>query len=419
MLRVAPASEATAASRQQAEGAARARGAVGPLGGIDVDIELPGAEGLIERPATVERPPTEMARGGEHLARPDGVRRGRAGSDGVDAPAINLAERDDRAHLLPNLRTFVDRSQIGRRRNGRDRASPEDAQVGPRPMMLTFVAVGKGVRHEQRREARFDPSGGAYTGALSNRVGVRPGALPRPKGDTWRPRDQGDGSEGTAARPIPGLGVHDRAGGDDQRASAAVADAGQQAHFGHDAAPSSERGDRSDTVDAEQESDATDRALMQASSAGGTPGSGIGGQLAAGFEAGSGGVSGEGSRANVNGSEPGSHFGVDPADVRRRSYLRRVWSRIHGNWSARDFPTEAALAGKSGHTIVSFSIGPRGRVRDVRITRRSGVPSFDSRMREAVVRAAPFGPLPVDMQPVWNHSHDFIINNPIVMAPRN
>jgi TonB family protein len=114
------------------------------------------------------------------------------------------------------------------------------------------------------------------------------------------------------------------------------------------------------------------------------------------------------------GSGNGRGVAIDPADARRRSYLRGVWGKIDRSWSASSFPKWAALEGRGGYTIVSFVIGPRGEVSRVSLARRSGYPGFDAAMRAAVQQAAPFGPPPDDLAPPFRHQHDFVVKNPAV-----
>jgi TonB family protein len=91
--------------------------------------------------------------------------------------------------------------------------------------------------------------------------------------------------------------------------------------------------------------------------------------------------------------------------------------RIQGRWSADDFPRQAAIDGKQGHTIVSFTVLGDGSVVHVRVTRPSGFPDFDRKMLRAVMRAAPFGPLPHELGPVLHRTHDFVVSNPAVRPP--
>jgi len=386
---------------------------------IDVELELPPAS---PRALDLARGPDAEARtlslphsGGEGVARPDTRLAGRGGDPTSEAPAINLAPRDDRAHLTPMLRSRVDRAQEARLRNAATRSSPEDDSVNERPMTLTFFADGEGARREQRPYARHDPSGGTWLAGISQRQGFGAGLAPRRlPGDELRNRLPGDGRHGNAALTMPvGAGVGDRAAGYDSRSSADVFDARPMALTGRRASRATHRGLLRDDVDAEQEDISRERSLLHASTAGGPAGLGRGGQ-SGGHHIGSGGVAGPGSRSRAFGDGRGRGRGIDPADARRRSFLRNMWLKIHSSWSASAFPKRAALLGQQGYTIVAYTVFADGSVHSVRTVRPSGFPSFDAKMRAAVRRAAPFGRLPADFGGRLHHRHEFVVKNPVV-----
>jgi TonB family protein len=186
---------------------------------------------------------------------------------------------------------------------------------------------------------------------------------------------------------------------------------------GDESSPSSERGQQSDDVDAEQEVVAREPSMLRASTAGGKQGVGRGGARGDG-RTGSGGLRGAGSRSRALGDGAGRGVVANPADARRRTYIRGMWGKIEGQWDAnRDVPRWAKLAFKQPYTIVSFEVQPSGRVRNVRVTRTSGIPEFDARMRAAVLRAAPFGRLPSELGPLLRHQHPFMVSNPVVRPP--
>ncbi len=365
------------------------------------------------------RPETRPAAGGRTIARPDTGRPGRGGTAEADQPAANLADSSDDLLRDVFLRSRLDRSQIARIRAGAHRASPEDDQVSERPMQLTFVAVGTGQRRESRPAATTDPSGGALRSTRAVRVGRAPGPLPPELGGDLQPSplSHGDLSTGTAQRSQPGSGVYDRSPGKDDRHSAAVMTGQPQAHLGDSSSPAAKRGPRQDTADSEQEAQSLDPGMMRASTPGGRSGSGVGGTPGPNGP-GSGGTAGTGSHSSALGSGSGGPLGINPADARRRSYIRSMYARIHASWSARDFPKSAALKGRQGYTIVGFTVTADGAVYHAVVMRPSGVPSFDEKVRRAVLRAAPFGPLPPDLLPALNTSAEFTVTNPVV-RPRH
>ncbi len=389
---------------------------------IDVGLELPPAAALSE-PSRIA---TTHAQGGDRMARPDVRRAGRGGNDEVAVAAVNLAPRDDEAHLIPAMRSRLERSQTARHRTGSQRRSPEDDQVTPRPLVLTFVADGTGERQQTRRFARTDPSAGAWRSARAGRDGAPPARRPASEKDAERrvrtsagAQDEGlVGKQGTASanRTTTGAGQYRGPAGLDDRSSARVAKGRVLAVQGANSAPADQRGEQSDTVDAEQEVMPRERALLRASTAGGKAGQGKGGQEGPG-STGSGGDTGPGSRATPLGSGPGHAAGVDPADLRRRVYLRQLWSKIHRSWSARDFPKWAALQGHQGHAIVSFRVAADGSVGSIVLSRRSGFSAFDNKMLAAVRRAAPFAPLPTGFGASLQHQHAFVVSNPAVLPP--
>jgi len=387
---------------------------------IEVGVELPVGTVTMPTSRDVELA-SEVRRGGDVMPRPDTKRAGRGGSDEVPFPAVNLAPRNDEAHLVPALRSRIDRAQQSRTRSGDERRSPEDDRVSPAPMLLTFVADGEGDRAEQRPAALRDPAGGGWRGALPAQA-ARSVAAPRhPDGERTAPPSPAvpiaSPGDGQAARTAAGAGVMDRLPDLDSRASAAVARARPQTIRGRESSPANQRGAQQDDVDAEQEVMTRDPSLLRASTAGGAAGQGPGGQ-AGGKLPGAGGDSGPGSTARALGSGAGPGTGIDPADARRRRYLRAIWGKIHGSWSGADFPRWAVFEGRQGYTIVSFVVLRDGSVVQVRVSRSSGIPEFDARMVHAVRRAAPFGALPDDLGPVLVHSHEFVVSNPAVRPPR-
>jgi hypothetical protein len=267
---------------------------------IEVELELPQASTALRLPDVLAVPlPTEPLSGGDLLPRPDTKRAGLGGSDEVEAPAVNLAPRDDEAHLVPAIRSRIDRAQVARTHTGPRRRSPEDDRVGRQPTMLTFVADGNGRRQEQRPAARFDPSGGGWRAALPARAAAAIGTQAQP---LWGARTlavapkagRAMARDGVAAQPLGGAsdgsrvgssvgssvgsGVMDRAAGSDSRVSADVARARPQTIDGPESSPTNLRGDQQDDVDSEQEVVSQSPALLRASTAGGEQGAGPGGQ---------------------------------------------------------------------------------------------------------------------------------------------
>jgi TonB family protein len=375
----------------------------------ELSIELPALalETLRGAWSDTSAPPNEAMPGGEAVSRPDTGRDGRGGERSADE-AINLAARDDEATLSPLLQSRIDRSQHARRKNARERRSPEDDSVSDHPTVLTLFVDGGELGHAPWQVATTAPLAGTLLGRLRHHPGGLVDPLDPGAGVPPRPWAAGDGlpyedEQGFAAARLPS----DSAGG------VGAARERPMSLPGEDSSSADERGELSDTQNAEQEDQTEEPGLLHASTAGGSDGAGKGGEAAPG-PTGSGGEVGKGSRSSALGSGSGNGGMVDPADARRRRYLRNVWARIQGSWSANDFPRDAAIEGKQGYTIVSFVIHKDGSVSAVRTARGSGFPSFDAKMRAAVRRAAPFGPLPKDFGGAVSRTHTFIVSNPAV-----
>ncbi|HHH27852.1 MAG TPA: TonB family protein [Polyangiaceae bacterium] len=382
-------------------------------------LRSPPALALVADPkaSAMSRP----APGGERMARPDSGTPGRGGDREVDAPAVNLAPRDDRAHLTRALRSRLERAQQARQRSGTERRSPEDDTVTEAPTILTFFADGEGAREQPQMHRRHAPrpaTAGQWAAYRAEQAGAGAERGPRePLGDGPTRRPAGDEVAGSSDRAAPGPGATDGHPSYVAIHDFELARAQPMALQGRSSSRSDDRGDAIDDVNSEQEVRDRDRSLLAASTAGGETGVGRGGEAGPG-RPGSGGLRGEGaaSRALGDGRGPGSN--VDPADARRRRYLRGLWGRVQSSWDVSSFPKWAALEGRGGSTIVSFVVQADGSVSNVVTVRPSGFPEFDARMRAAVRRAAPFGPPPTDLRAPFRHSHEFVVTNPAVRPKR-
>lgn len=385
-----------------------------------LDIELPTIlDGTLAEDAVppLAPPPAPLPRGGgEHEPRPDARTQGRGGADTSRDPALNLADRDEQILLSPEVPSRLDRSQIQRLRSASHRASREDLRASRAPMELTFLAMGRtdSPRPEHRPPADRDPSRGAQQNGIPARAGTTLGAATLPDGlGATRPSDPGGSTLG-AAEPSPGLGVRDGAPGTDPHASARVAHARPLVEEGVPSVPAETRGKPSDTVDSEQEVATAMLSILHASAAGGAPGPGTGGTTAPG-PTGAGGTTGPGSRASALGTGKGPALDNALEDPRRSLYLRSVRAKVNPLWS---FPRWAAAEGLEGISTITFTIRADGSVTSVTITRPSGIPEFDESCKSAVLRAAPFGPLPPTFPPSYRLSMSFDAKNPAVLPKR-
>lgn len=384
-----------------------------------VELELPTLlDGTLApaAPRAGDLPPVPLARGGgEGTPRPDMDRRGRGGTDTAPEPAQNLADRDDELLLSPELRTRIDRSQIQRIRSSTRRASREDWRASRAPMELTFLASGStGARPERRTPADSDPSVGARDRGAPERRGGVLGAAELPPGvGQQRPRDVGGPIEG-ADRASAGIGVRDGVPGADHRESARVALARPLVQEGTPSVPADVRGKPSDTLDSEQEVATALQSIVHASTAGGVPGPGRGGQDGPGVT-GAGGVAGPGSRAQAVGTGLGGGLDNDPRDRRRSDYIRTVRAKVDPLWA---FPKWAALEGMQGTAIVTFTILTDGSIAGVTVSRPSGIAEFDESCRGAVRRASPFAKLPAEFGQSFRLALSFDARNPAV-RPRS
>ncbi|MEB2323079.1 MAG: TonB family protein, partial [Sorangiineae bacterium] len=318
----------------------------------------------------------------------------RGGTDTASAPALNLADRDDGLTLERDPLSHLDRSQLGRLRTSRERASLDDRRATPHPMELTFVTTGAGERATRLVAARFDPSRGSLAGALPSTLGAHPGRAPEEAGSG--PEPEAGGAPGSGERAVSAAGVIDGARGREHRRSATVTLARPGVPRARAAVPALRRASPADTVDSDEEVSSAVRSLLHASTAGGRAGSGPGGQTAP-RAPGSGAVAGQGSRSTPVGTGPGALR--DPSrDPRATGYFRAVERQLEPYW--RDaFPEWAVSAGRGGVAVVGFTIAASGAVGGLRLVRTSGVAEFDRNVMTAIERAAPFGPLPALLGP--------------------
>ena len=364
----------------------------------EIEIELPAlAFGEAPQPGAHAEPEaaTVSPTGGQAKPRPDTGSPGRGGTNEASQPAINLADRDDGLRLARDLTSHLDRDQIARIRSAKRRESYDDERLTTNPMELTFLATGKGREQERRTQADRDPSMGTEHAASStvqgaDAIGQEPdqpgyGSPPTPVGGAYL------GMETASA----GAGIVDGHPGLDHRNSASSAFGRPMVDKGNPSVPSNVEGTAKDTTDSRQDVAATSQALTNASTAGGTPGQGPGGQTGPSPTTGSGGLTGPGSQAAPIGYGPGA-YGASTVDPRVTAYRRRVLARLWPLW-ANAFPKWAAAELRQGHVTVGVVILADGSVRDVRVTRPSGIEEFDRNCVAAVHRGAPFEPLPAEL----------------------
>ena len=434
-------------------GAVEARWVAFALGALSEEHEIEVGRELLDRPVVqgVVRVALGITSawlwpvwlGGSTVARPDTATPGRGGEAEASAPAVNLAAANDGIRLSEAVQTWIDRSQV--RRFGADgqRSSPENATLGPAPMSLLLLGMAGSERSSYWSSALADwPAWlGVRQPAASAALAVRgPGGV---QAVAWSGPSGagafGEPSFGAAGEPWPGSAPGSEPGapagdpsiqvtyvplddwapaqplGRDGVLRDRTAAGEAQGHEGAASAPGTERGPERDTAKAEQQEASMRQGALLASAAGGAPGRGVGGSPGPGAP-GYGGVSGPGSIARPMGNGPGAYRGADPADLRRRSYLRGVLARVHPLWKDA-FPRRAALEGKQGTTIIGFVIQADGSVGAASVVRPSGIPQFDENCRRAVLRAAPFPPLPAELRPALSFQLPFVFENPVVRPP--
>ncbi|MEZ4295650.1 MAG: TonB family protein [Polyangiaceae bacterium] len=364
--------------------------------------------------------PTLLARGGgEGEPRPDTGHPGRGGTDTAERRAVNLADRDDSTYLSRDVQTRVDRDQLPRIRSSKQRASWEDWRASREPMELTFLANGTaGDRPERRPSAPADPSQGAMDRGTPMHVGGAIGAAAPPPGEGLDPRLPGQPEPG-ADYASDGLGVRDGEPGHDFRSSAKVARARPMVDESDPSVPSSATGRPRDTQDSEQESTARSTSIVHASTAGGAPGAGPGGQSGPG-PTGAGGVSGPGATSRTLGTGRGPGVDNSVTDPRRQLYLRSVQSKMQAayNKAPRPFPTWAIVEGLQGTAVVTVVIRADGSIASASISRRSGVDEFDQNVRRIALGAGPMPAIPDGLGTTFTVSMPFVAKNPTVLPQR-
>lgn len=373
-------------------------------------------------PDTLRLPyaPALLARGGgEGEPRPDTGRAGRGGTETAEHRATNLADRDDGTYLSRDVQTRTDRDQLPRIRSAKERASWEDWRASREPMELTFLAQGReGDRPERRPYAAVDPSQGARDRGTPQKVGAAVGAAAPPPGEGMEARLPGEPEAG-AERASYGLGVRDGEPGHDFRDSVKVARARPMVDEGDPSVPASETARPRDTQDSEQESTARSTSIVHASTAGGAPGAGTGGQAGPGA-AGSGGTSGPGSASRTLGTGRGPGLDNSVTDPRRQMYVRQVQSKMQAAFNAapRPMPTWAIVEGLQGTTAVTIVIRADGSIASASITRRSGIDELDQNVRRIALGAGPMPPLPAGLGTTFTMTMPFTAKNPAVLPQR-
>lgn len=362
-----------------------------PLQAVEVaELALPEVAG--DGPDTAAPselpPPLEITTGGRHAPRPDLQAPGRGGERTSLEAATNLASSIDPLALERDPQTSRDRSQVTRLHTAWKRASRDDRRATPEPMELTFLATGPGHLRVRRAYAPTDPARGMVSGGVASTVGSKLGG----QGAT----DVGEEPDAALGGPVAGsetaqLGQGAADAGDvrEFHAEAKVLFARPLVPAARAAVPTQQRARPSDTLDSSQEVAAKVSSLLQASSAGGEPGPGFGGQVGGG-PPGAFGASGVGSRSSPSGAAFGRDFADDPGFSGYARALRSQLERV----LAKAFPDWAIAEGRGGHVIFDMTLRADGKPAAVRLVRPSGIGEYDENVLRAVSAVTSFGRLP-------------------------
>jgi TonB family protein len=385
-------------------------GPAGSTAANELDLDLPFAASVAtpaDVPDPVGSPP--VLGGGDAIPRVDTHERGRGGEAHVDQPAVDLADRDERLRLSPELMNRLDRDQIQRLRVSRDRQSWDDRRATVHPTELSFILSGLGTVRERRSYAPTLPSRGEM-------LSRRPSTPRSSDGDPRPSEDPGryGGKVRGASDAAPGLGVAQARPGADHRTAAPIASERPSVTEGPVAMPARNVGRPSDDVDSEQQVATTVRALVHASTAGGVLGSGVGGSPGLGGP-GAAGTVGAGSRSRPLGLGDAEVFDYWTTDARLMPYFRQMHARIEPLW-ANAFPKAALLDLKQGTVILEFTIAADGRIAvGWPPLRPSGIDEFDRNCAEAVRRASPLPAIPPELGlRTLRVRAPFVASNPVV-----
>lgn len=333
-------------------------------------------------------PPLEARPGGRHAPRPDLEKAGLGGERTSAEDATNLASSIDPIALERDPATQRDRSQVSRLRTAWKRESRDDRRATPTPMELTFLATGPGHVRARRDFALTDPARGVLSGGVASVVGTKVGG--QGATDTGSIPDEANGGAVAGAdRSELGRGARDGSDAQEFHAAARVLFARPLVTAGRAAVPTESRGRPNDTLDSSQEVAAKVSSLLQASSAGGEVGPGVGGERG-GRAPGAFGTSGLGSRSSPSGSGFGTDFADDPGFSGYSRALRNQLAQL----LAKAFPDWAIEQGRGGHVIFEMTLASDGKPSAVHIVRPSGVGEYDDNVLRAVRGVRSFGRLP-------------------------
>jgi TonB family protein len=356
----------------------------------EIEVALPeiAAAGPESEQPTTLPPPLEVTTGGRHAPRPDLEAAGRGGERTSREAATNLASSIDPIALERDPETMRDRSQVSRLRTAWQRESRDDRRATPTPMELTFLATGAGHVRARRDYSPTDPARGMISGGVASTVGTRVGG----QGATAtgiEPDAAQAGSVAGASEKRLGQGAPDGRDAQEFHASAQVMFARPLVPAARAAVPTETRGRPNDTFDSSQEVAARVSSLLQASSAGGEVGPGVGGDRGGGAP-GAFGSSGIGSRSSPSGAGFGKDFADDPGFSGYSRALRSQLAKV----LAKAFPEWAIEKGRGGRVIFEMTLGADGKPTGVRIVRPSGVGEYDDNVVRAVRNVPSFGRLP-------------------------
>ena len=362
---------------------------------VEVEVELPSVDpSSSDQERESEAPPLEVAPalpGGGPLERhPDTERAGRGGSLAAAQAATNLDSHIDPISLETDALTHLDRSQVQRIHTAAERRSWDDHRSTPTPMQLTFLATGKGSARERRLVAAS--AAGSMAGSNAALLG---GAL---GGSIGQPE------LGTEA--APGAALHGRHEPEFQQGTTSASQRGAPSHGAQvllarpwvmrarPALPTETRARPNDVDDSSQAVAARVAALIHASTIGGPPGPGVGGEPVGG-PPGRSGTAGMGSRSAASGFGPGPDALNDPGI---QGFVAALKQRVDEQLR-RAFPDWAIEQGRSGHVIFELAVLADGRLERVRLVRPSGIDEYDGNVLTGVRRIPSFGPLPKALGP--------------------